>query len=98
MTRTSPVTAHDLDALVVAVVAGQEVTRGQLSAAFALVADATNWKLPVDTTLAHGVAAATGLGVLREAVIFFTGSVPTFEHEANGMRVRARGYYAAVGA
>lgn len=65
------------------------------SLAFGRVQNATNWKLPVDGTVK---CSARALGFLLEAVVFFTGSVPTFERVAGGFRVRAAGYYAAVGA
>jgi hypothetical protein len=98
MVRTSPVTPHPLDECPCADVDGRQVTRGELSAAFSAVADPSNWKLPVDTTLDHDEATRLGRGVIREAVIFFAGCVPTFENTERGVRVRARGYYAAVGA
>jgi hypothetical protein len=88
------------NAQVVGQVQGQPVTRGELSLAFARVQNRTNWKLAVDATVT--LATNREILVLREAVIFFTGSVPTFSVviSPDGLRyrVQAAGYYAAVGA
>jgi hypothetical protein len=84
---------RELRDLVVANVNDKPVTRGELSEAFKLVAPAGNWKMPIDKT----VAADLDRAMITEAVIFFTGSVPTFEPVLNGYRVRADGYYRAIG-
>lgn len=92
----------ELEAQVVAKVCGRDVTRAQLSAAFTTVANPSNWKLPIDARVPLGCD--FDLLLVREAVIFFTGSVPTITPvllvKPRGMayRVQAAGYYAAVGA
>lgn len=93
---------HELDAMVVARILGRDVTRGELSAAFDRVASRVNWKDGIDVVV--DVANDAELETIREAVVFFTGSDPTFEPlpgaELPGCRyrVRAAGYYAAIGA
>ena len=69
----------------------------ELHEAFELVQNRENWKAPIDAT----VTAATKRerDVIGRAVTFFTGSVAQFELVGfNRFRVRAAGYYAAVGA
>jgi hypothetical protein len=89
------------DAQIVGRVNGRPVTRGELSEAFDYVANRDNWKLPIDATVDLGPAS---MAMVREAVIFFTGSVPSFTavgpevDRCARFRVRAAGYYAAVGA
>lgn len=92
-----------LETMIVARIDGRDVTRGELRRAFDAVANPTNWKLPVRGQLTpNEVEKLGGVAVIREAVIFFTGSVPTIgraPHVAgNGFRVVAEGYYSAVGA
>lgn len=93
---------RELDAMVVARILGHDVTRGELSAAFDRVANRDNWKDRIDVVV--DVANDVELATIREAVVFFTGSVPTFEPRPGAglpgcrYRVRAAGYYAAVGA
>lgn len=106
---------HDAEALearkqIVARIAGRDVTRGELADLFdrlvlATLGDAPldrgSWKCPLD-----GELELDGWQVLalREAVIFFTGSVPTFRPlrrptlHTRRYRVTAAGYYATVGA
>lgn len=85
------------DAQVVAQVFGLDVTRGQLSLAFDQVADKANWKNPIDRVVR--IASDRQMAFIREAVIFFTGSVPTFTAKgANKYRVTAAGYYNTIGA
>lgn len=78
--------------------------RSEVSAIFDRVADKSNWKLPIKAEVALDFADSD---LLREAVIFFTGSVPTMEviepflnrNDGRSMyRVTAAGYYSAVGA
>jgi hypothetical protein len=72
-----------------------EANHARLTAAFNLVANRKNWKMPVNKT----VAATANREEISEAVVYFTGSVPSFEPLPNGrVRVRARGYYSAIGA
>lgn len=92
---------HPLDSVVVArSPLGVEFTRATLAAAFAAVEPAGNWKLPIDATLAPArVRELGGLYALREAVVFFAGCLPEIDEVHGGaLRVRAAGYYAAVGA
>lgn len=78
-------------------------TRGELRKAFDRVSPA-NWKDRIDATIEEDDAVE--LDKVRQAVIFFTGSVPTISRafpaaRDNGriwMRVRAAGYYATCGA
>lgn len=87
---------------VVAKIAGRDVTQGELAAAFDKVADKANWKLPIDATV--DLSGDADLATIREAVVFFAGCVPTFVPVVGAAlpgcryRVRAVGYYAAVGA
>lgn len=75
----------------------------ELHVAFDRVKNPENWKLPVnavvdlDTTTADGVKLQADIS---EAVTFFTGSTATFTKARgkNKVRVRAAGYYRAIGA
>jgi hypothetical protein len=79
------------------------VTRADADEAFKLVADRSNWKNPIDRMV---YLTDEQVELVREAVIFFTGSVPKIErvynmkflHNANKYHVTADGYYRAVGA
>jgi len=94
-----------MNSQIVANVNGRDVTRGELSEAFNLVVNKTNWKYPVD---ARVILTPEQRNLVTEAVIFFAGCVPTFEPQGpvfesfNQLvceyRVRAVGYYNAVGA
>jgi hypothetical protein len=68
-------------------------TREQLEAAFALVRNPENWKLPLDAT----VPADYDTSLIDAAVGFFTGSPCEFITMTDGVRVTAAGYYACVG-
>ena len=88
-------------AQVVAIVAGKEVTRGQLLKAFAVVEDPANWKNPIDAVVPDTVMREVGgIPVVTEAVVFFAGCIPSFDRtpDGAGYRVQAIGYYRAVGA
>lgn len=67
----------------------------ELKAAFELVENKTNWKLPIDTTIE-----SKQVDVVRDAVPFFTGSIAHFTPimGTDKVRVQASGYYSAVGA
>ena len=81
---------------VVATVLGRAVTRGELNEAFKLVQPQGNWKETINATVQLDEA---GRAMVREAVIFFTGSVPTFTPVPGlGVQVKAAGYYATIGA
>jgi len=61
---------------------------------FSQVQDRSNWKLPV-----HAIIDSKDRLVVDEAIVFFTGSVPTFREFSNGrLAVKAEGYYSAIGA
>lgn len=70
------------------------MTRGQLKEAFEKVQNKENWKLPIDS-----LCVPQDVQNIKNAIIFFTGSVPTFKKSEKGYtyRVQAAGYYAAVG-
>jgi hypothetical protein len=73
-----------------------EETTAILSPAFDRVANKENWKFAIDAVI--DIADMDEQLVIHEAVIFYTGSVPTFTHlTGHSFRVRARGYYAAIG-
>jgi hypothetical protein len=88
------------DAQVVGSIQGQPVTRGELSLAFARVRNPKNWKFAIDATVT--LATDREILTLREAVIFFTGSVPSITvvigQDGLRYRVQAAGYYQTVGA
>jgi hypothetical protein len=72
-------------------------TRDELDAAFARVRPAGNWKGRINALL-PATTSERELDAVQAAVTFFTGSVATVLHARGGWRVRAAGYYAAVGA
>lgn len=72
-------------------------SRAELRKAFERVQDKTNWKNPIDVTLPYLKPSERSL--IHAAVVFFAGCEPTFEVlNTRQHRVRAVGYYAAVGA
>lgn len=100
---------EDGEQQVVARILGRNVTRATLREAFDRVADKTNWKNPIDAE----VVIESGdyeMETIREAVVFFAGCRPSFtfvrvvrriganDSGSNLYRVRAAGYYVAVGA
>ena len=78
------------------IVTAEGFTRGDLSAAFDRVADKGNWKLAIDALVT--VADPRELLLIARAVPFFAGCEAEITAEGRGHRVRAVGYYAAVGA
>jgi hypothetical protein len=67
--------------------------QARLCRAFDLVKDRDHWKNPVDAVIDSEHRAD-----VEEAIMHFTGSVPSFEAAGDGLlRVRADGYYAAIG-
>jgi hypothetical protein len=94
---------------------GDRYSQAELRAAFSLVEDVANWKNPVDAWIHSSL-----WPVVQQAIIHFTGSVPTIpEMLVNGqviplatdltraitgftysarIRVKADGYYVAIGA
>jgi high-affinity K+ transport system ATPase subunit B len=93
--------SNELDAQVVTRIEGRDVTRAELSRAFSRVEPKQNWKNPIDAIVV--ISSSYERLAIAAAVTFFTGSVATFDVvrlEANHStyRVRAAGYYAAIGA
>jgi hypothetical protein len=86
--------------VIVAKNSGFEFTKRELKAFFEAVEDSDNWKNPIDKTVVLADSREI-LGTL-EAVKFFAGCVPEFHFAMtdNGpaFRVKAVGYYVAVGA
>jgi hypothetical protein len=85
----------------VAQVMGKDVTRGDLCEAFAGVTNVDHWKKPINAVIDLD---DRGMAMVREAVVFFTGSVPSFSPMLGARlpkcryRVQAAGYYATIGA
>jgi hypothetical protein len=78
-----------------------EAMQARMRRQFDRVCDPTNWKNPIDTTVA--IATHDKMRAIAEAVVYFTGSVPTFSAiKIRGVRcvyrVRAAGYYRTIGA
>lgn len=73
---------------------GTPYSREQLLAAFNTVCNKDNWKMPIDATIEEHDS-----DIIEEAIIFFAGCKPKFEpiHGTDRLRVRAVGYYEAVG-
>ncbi len=71
-------------------------------AIFSLVHDKVDWKRPIDArlTVAGEDEAKELIEALSDAVVFFTGSVPQFRHDAakGELRVIAAGYRLTCGA
>lgn len=78
---------------------GTKYSREELLDAFNMVCNKANWKMPI-----HGeMIDKRDIDITREAIIFFTGSVPTFTQPFNNgfesqVIVKAAGYYAVCGA
>ena len=87
----------DLNDLTIATLSdGSGLTRGAAERLFDSVKNRQNWKLAV-----HGMVLLEQKEAMEQAIIFFTGSVPTFapSKEVEGLLwVYAEGYYEAVGA
>ena len=73
----------------------------ELQAAFKRVEPKDHWKNPIDCVI--DIASDRELHDIREAVIFFTGSVPMFTPRAGAKlpacryRVQADGYFRTIG-
>lgn len=82
----------------------REYTQQELSAAFQRVQNRRNWKKPVDAVII--IENDEEMRLITQAVIHFTGSVPSFVEvdtpwRTDGKqryRVTADGYYEAIGA
>lgn len=76
--------------------------QARLKELFKLVENRKNWKNPINRFVPDG----TDMEGLREAIIHFTGSHPTFtrvirrkgKKDTWGYQVTAAGYYSAIGA
>ena len=78
---------------------GTIYSRGELHEAFGLVENPDGWKHPINAVLPREHCNSKALHRIREAVIFYTGSMPTIEWETKStVRVKAAGYYAVIGA
>jgi hypothetical protein len=91
-------TCQDLDSQIV--IAGY--TRAQLSAAFSLVEDPANWKNPIRAIIPEADTDVETIKKIFYAVVFFTGSQPTFRQVPSSLGtmyiVEAAGYYLTIGA
>lgn len=82
---------------------GSKWSRQELLDAFARV-EPPNWKDPINKVVNVNDWTVEDYAKVREAVVFFTGSVPSFSpagYDVNNQplsRVKAAGYYATVGA
>lgn len=72
---------------------GTPYTREQLQAAFDKVCDKTNWKNPINAECSRDEVEVT-----KSAIIFFTGSIPTYQSISDSrLKVTAAGYYLTIG-
>jgi hypothetical protein len=70
------------------------LTRKQLRSYFDMVCNKKDWKDPINSTCKK-----EHIENVRSAIIFFTGSSPTFTHIRDDMyKVEAKGYYLTIGA
>lgn len=73
-----------------------EFSSEQMRQAFEQVQNPKGWKFPINKVVDN--PGQKNLACLTEAIIFFTGSVPTISEVGIGrVRIRAAGYYAAIG-
>jgi hypothetical protein len=87
----------EAQAEIVGNVHGQPISRKAMQAAFELVQNRENWKLPIDAVVA--IESDFERELIYHAVMFYTGSIAQFYRQGPVQyRVRAMGYYAAVGA
>lgn len=76
----------------------QGFTRAELRIGFDLVAPKDNWKMPINAAIPEGLSGRE-LMAIQAGIEFYTASTPAFEMVGGRVtRVRAAGYYAAVGA
>jgi hypothetical protein len=70
-------------------------TQEQLSAAFDLVKDKSNWKMPINAK----VPATENIDLIESAIVHFTSSIPSISIVSGGkfFRIKAAGYYKTVG-
>jgi len=74
--------------------ATHEEMTARLKPLFDLVCDKKNWKNPIRATVDKNA----NIAGIKEAIIFYTGSVPTITETKKGYRVVADGYYLTIGA
>lgn len=65
-----------------------------LAAAFKAVQNSEHWKNPINAPVPQGI----DIELLAYAIMFYTGSVARFSGPNNKRRVKADGYYKAIGA
>jgi len=71
-----------------------DAKKAELQESFNLVADSSNWKMPVDAVIPEGK-----LEVCNEACLFYTGAGLTVLSRGSGtLRVTSPGYYRTIGA
>lgn len=105
MEKTIQQITAELDSQVVDRIGGRDVTRADLSKAFGRVEPKDHWKNPIDAhvVVPAGEAGELELETIGRAVTFFTGSKAEFflvraEVGLRTYRVKAAGYFAAIGA
>lgn len=79
---------------------GSVFSGAQLREVFELVCGRENWKAEIDATVGCPVNVTEPIFVemIQDAVIFFTGSIPTvIKNDAGEFKVRAVGYHRATG-
>lgn len=79
-------------------VGGMSYEQAQLyrAAIFDLVKSPDGWKHPIDAFVP--VNSVSLANAIIDAVTHYTGSVPTIRAVDGGLRVKAAGYYATIGA
>jgi hypothetical protein len=78
-------------------VKSMEFTREQMLEWFNKVQDDKHWKNPINKVITK--PSSEELACLREAVVYYTGSMITVtEMKGNKIRVEADGYYLTIGA
>lgn len=69
-------------------------SRSYLINAFSKVQDNSNWKNPI-----NAIIRKESVDAVNEAILYFTGSKPTFTNRDDGyVNVTADGYYLTIGA
>ena len=73
----------------------KKYTQQQLHDAFTKVQDKQHWKNPIDALVEK-----KDIDIVTEAIIHFTGSIPTFQPKKGSgkYRVQAAGYFLTIGA
>jgi hypothetical protein len=84
------------DSMIVACINGQDVTHGEMKAAFEMVCDKENWKNPIDVRIDN--PGDQKLEIIKDAVMYFAGCTAYFRPVGDTIHVTAKGYYIAMGA